>query len=137
MNKIPESTSCPFCRLGEDRVLVENDLALAIRDHRPVTPGHTLIIPKRHIQSLWEADDEEILAMFDLLKRIKADLEDEFGANGFNIGINVGPAAGQTVMHLHIHCIPRRWGDVKDPRGGMRKLIREKNGAIAREFHID
>lgn len=137
MNEVSHNVSCPFCRLSADRVLMENSLALAVRDHRPVTPGHTLIIPKRHIQSLWEASEQEILAMFDILKRVKADLEREFDADGFNIGINVGPAAGQTVMHLHVHCIPRRWGDVRDPRGGVRKLIKEKDDRIAREFHID
>lgn len=136
MDKVSVNTSCPFCSLGADRILVENSLALAVRDHRPVTPGHTLIIPKRHIQSPWEASEQEIVAMFDILKRVKADLEEAFDADGFNIGINVGAAAGQTVMHLHIHCIPRRWGDVRDPRGGVRKLIREQNSQIAREFHI-
>jgi diadenosine tetraphosphate (Ap4A) HIT family hydrolase len=130
-------SNCPFCSLKNERVIEENELAMAIRDHRPVRPGHTLVIPKRHVQSFWDASNEEILAMFDLLKIVKTGLEKEFGADGFNIGINIGPAAGQTVMHLHIHCIPRKSGDVKDPRGGIRKLGRERNSHIGREYHID
>jgi diadenosine tetraphosphate (Ap4A) HIT family hydrolase len=114
---------CPFCTLPPERIIDSNDLALVIRDGYPVSPGHTLVIPKRHIGSWFEITPEEQSAMLDLLGRAKAVLEEEFKPDGYNIGINDGPTAGQTVPHLHMHLIPRYKGDLEDPRGGVRWII--------------
>jgi diadenosine tetraphosphate (Ap4A) HIT family hydrolase len=114
---------CPFCTLPLERIIDSNDLALVIRDGYPVSPGHALVIPKRHIGSWFEITPEEQSAMLDLLGRAKAVLEEEFKPDGYNIGINDGPTAGQTVPHLHMHLIPRYKGDLEDPRGGVRWII--------------
>jgi diadenosine tetraphosphate (Ap4A) HIT family hydrolase len=117
---------CPFCTLPPERIIDSNNLALVIRDGYPVSPGHTLVIPKRHIGSWFDITPEEQSAMLDLLRRAKEVLEEEFKPDGYNIGINDGPTAGQTVPHLHIHLIPRYKGDLADPRGGVRWIIPEK-----------
>ena len=95
-------------------------------DGFPISPGHALIIPKRHIASLFDATREEREALFDLLEQVKTELQEKYNPNGFNIGINDGTAAGQTVMHLHIHLIPRYAGDQTDPRGGVRWIFPDK-----------
>jgi diadenosine tetraphosphate (Ap4A) HIT family hydrolase len=117
---------CPFCALPHERIIDSNDLALVIRDGYPVSPGHALVIPKRHIGSWFEITHEEQSAMLNLLERTKAGLEEEFKPDGYNIGINDGPTAGQTVPHLHMHLIPRYKDDLEDPRGGVRWIIPEK-----------
>lgn len=117
---------CPFCTLEPSRIILSNNHAIAIRDGFPVSQGHTLIIPKRHIASLFAATTEEQAALFDLLGQARQQLLDEYKPNGFNIGINDGAAAGQTVMHLHIHLIPRYDGDQPDPRGGVRWIFPNK-----------
>jgi diadenosine tetraphosphate (Ap4A) HIT family hydrolase len=117
---------CPFCTLPPERIIDSNDLALVIRDGYPISPGHTLVIPKRHIGSWFEITQAEQQALLDLLAKAKAVLETEFKPDGYNIGINDGPAAGQTVPHLHMHLIPRYKGDQEDPRGGVRWIIPEK-----------
>ena len=119
-------TSCPFCTLDPSRIILSNGHAIAIRDGFPVSEGHTLIIPKRHIASLFEATTEEQAALFELLGQARQQLMDELSPDGFNIGINDGTAAGQTVMHLHIHLIPRYAGDQPDPRGGVRWIFPDK-----------
>lgn len=107
---------CPFCE--PDTVIVENDLARAIPDRSPVRPGHTLIVPKRHVETIFEATEEEVLAFRDLLLRMKEILDEDHSPGGYRIGINAGRAAGQSVMHLHIHLVPmgeggtRRRGEV-------------------------
>ncbi len=121
-----ESKPCPFCTLPDERIVDQNDLALVIRDGFPVSPGHTLVIPKRHVGSFFELNEEEIASMMALLKRAKSVLDVEFKPESYNIGINDGPQAGQTVPHLHMHLIPRYTGDVADPRGGVRWLIPDK-----------
>lgn len=118
--------SCPFCTLDKARVIKANPHTLAIYDSFPISPGHTLIIPKRHIASFFEASREEQAAMFELLNEMREQLLSEHNPDGFNIGINDGAAAGQTVMHLHIHLIPRYKGDHPDPRGGVRWIFPEK-----------
>jgi diadenosine tetraphosphate (Ap4A) HIT family hydrolase len=117
------SNPCPFCTLPVERIVDQNDLALVIRDGFPVSPGHTLLMPKRHVGSFFELDDDEVSALMALLKTAKANLDKELNPDDYNIGINDGPQAGQTVPHVHIHLIPRFAGDVKDPRGGVRWLI--------------
>lgn len=118
---------CVFCNLDESRIEIENDLALSFKDLYPVTNGHTLVIPKRKIQSFFDLTEEETAAMFELLHLQKEDLKNKDSSiTGFNIGINDGEDAGQTIMHCHIHLIPRRSGDMEDPRGGVRGVIPEK-----------
>jgi diadenosine tetraphosphate (Ap4A) HIT family hydrolase len=114
------STPCPFCTLAEDRILASNELAIATPDGFPVSPGHTLIIPRRHVASWFDTTLEEQLAVIALLGEMKKHLDAERSPAGYNVGINDGPAAGQTVRHLHLHLIPRYDGDTEDPRGGVR-----------------
>lgn len=120
------TSECPFCSLVPTSITLVNDHAAAIYDGFPLSPGHMLIIPKRHIASLFEARNEERAALFDLLAEARGLLLEEYDPDGFNIGINDGDAAGQTVMHLHIHLIPRYKGDKADPRGGVRWIFPEK-----------
>ena len=118
---------CVFCNLDESRIEIENNLALSFKDLYPVTNGHTLVIPKRKVQSFFDLTEEETAAMFELLHLQKEDLKNKDSSiTGFNIGINDGEDAGQTIMHCHIHLIPRRSGDMEDPRGGVRGVIPEK-----------
>ncbi len=118
--------NCPFCTLPADRIVDENKHALWIYDGFPVSSGHSLIIPKRHVGSFFDATQEERLSMFELLDKAKLAVAEAHHPDGFNIGINDGVAAGQTVPHLHLHLIPRFAGDVNDPRGGIRWVIPEK-----------
>lgn len=117
---------CGFCTLAPARVIAENELAVVVRDGFPVSPGHTLIIPRRHIESFFDLAGEERTAMLTLLDSAKTELETEFHPDGYNIGINDGVAAGQTVAHLHIHLIPRYFADSADPRGGVRWVLPKK-----------
>lgn len=114
---------CIFCALPAERVIGQNELAVWIRDGFPVSDGHSLILPRRHIGSFFDATSEERAAMMALLDEARAAVQEAFSPDGFNIGVNDGQAAGQTVPHLHIHLIPRRSGDVPDPRGGVRWVI--------------
>lgn len=115
---------CLFCTIPTERVLAANKLAYAILDGFPVTPLHALVIPRRHAPSYFELTPEELLACNDLLLRLRRDFTERDAAiAGFNIGVNAGEAAGQTVFHCHIHLIPRRAGDVENPRGGVRHVI--------------
>ena len=114
---------CPFCTLPPERIIDSNELAIVIRDGYPVSPGHALVIPKQHIGSWFEITPKEQSAMLELLQSAKARLETENQPDGYNIGINDGPTAGQTVPHLHMHLIPRYKGDLEDPRGGVRWVI--------------
>ena len=120
------NSPCPFCNLNQDRIVDEDHHFVVIRDGYPISPAHTLIIPKRHVGSFFELEEEERQTLFKLLEAAKERLVEEFHPDAFNIGINDGPEAGQTVPHLHIHLIPRYKGDVEDPRGGVRWLIPEK-----------
>ena len=113
---------CIFCRLNRS-ILAETKLSLAFLDNFPVSKGHTLVIPKRHVASLWEMTAEEYMDAFTLLKRVKDVLQERFNPQGFNVGANCGQVAGQTVFHAHIHLIPRYPGDVPNPRGGIRNII--------------
>ncbi len=115
---------CPFCSLPEARIGISNDLALTLPDQYPVTQGHTLAIPRRHIADFFELSAEEVKAILELLGKARERLvADDPSIEGFNVGINSGEAAGQTVMHCHVHLIPRRPDDVADPRGGVRHVI--------------
>ena len=117
---------CPFCGDLGDRIVFENDLVFAIRDGYPVSPGHTLIIPKRHVETWFDASPAEQQAIFQAVNQVKAALDAELSPDAYNVGFNAGAAAGQTVMHLHVHVIPRFEGDMDDPRGGVRGVIPDK-----------
>lgn len=127
-------TPSPFLLIPESAWIAHNDLAFAIRDKYEVSPGHTLVIPKRLVVTWFEATLAERDAVMRLVEQVKEQLDREQPTpDGYNIGFNVGEAAGQTVMHLHVHVIPRYRGDMDDPRGGVRGVIpeRQKYGGIA------
>ncbi|MGI6606693.1 MAG: HIT family protein [Peptococcia bacterium] len=114
---------CIFCDyLKNQKIIMENELAFAIYDTFPVNKGHVLVMPKRHFANFFDATTEEVSAFNDLLQKVKGLLDGELKPDGYNIGINIGEAAGQTIFHLHIHLIPRYNGDVENPRGGVRKI---------------
>jgi diadenosine tetraphosphate (Ap4A) HIT family hydrolase len=115
--------TCPFCSLPAERIVAANDHAFVIRDGFPVSPGHTLIIPRRHVASFFDVTWQEREAMLALVAKSRDQLQQEFSPDGFNLGINDGVAAGQTVMHVHMHLIPRYAGDREDPRGGVRWVL--------------
>jgi diadenosine tetraphosphate (Ap4A) HIT family hydrolase len=113
---------CIFCHLDRS-ILAETKHSFAFLDNFPVSNGHTLVIPKRHVVSIWEMTTEEYMDVFNLLRQVKDLLQKQFRPQGFNIGVNCGEAAGQSVFHAHIHLIPRYIGDVPNPRGGVRNII--------------
>lgn len=115
---------CIFCNLEPSRIEDRNEFFVAIKDLYPVTEGHTLIIPSRHVESFFELTRDEEIAMLDMLSSQKEELSQlDTSITGFNVGINDGEDAGQTIMHCHIHLIPRRKGDMESPRGGVRGVI--------------
>jgi diadenosine tetraphosphate (Ap4A) HIT family hydrolase len=119
--------SCPFCtRIAENQIIVENELAAALSDSYPVSPGHTLIVPRRHIEDFLELTQEEQAAVWALVAPVRQEIERSRVPSGYNIGVNIGEAAGQTIAHTHLHVIPRYSGDVEDPRGGIRWVIPKK-----------
>ncbi len=118
--------NCPFCEPDPERILWKDDNVYVVRDLYPVSASHSLIIPFRHFASIFEATAEELSSIARALSIRKSQLERSLAADGYNIGINEGPAAGQTIPHVHIHLIPRFERDVDDPRGGIRGVIPEK-----------
>ena len=118
--------ACPFCNLPAERILHDNAHAVALMDAFPVSEGHTLIIPKRHVASFFDLMPAERNSLMELLDWANSDVLSRFGPDACNIGINDGVAAGQTVPHLHVHLIPRYAGDTPDPRGGVRWVIPAK-----------
>lgn len=118
--------ACPFCHVPEGEVLVGSEMALAFLDHFPISNGHTLIVPRSHIASFFYLRAEMQAAIWQLVAEVRPVLMERFGVESFNIGLNDGSAAGQTVPHAHVHLIPRYNGDVAEPRGGIRWVIPEK-----------
>ena len=114
---------CPFCTVPAERVIDSNDLAFVIEDAFPVSPGHALVVSQRHVESFFDLTEDEVLAIVALLHPAKARLDERDRPGGYNVGINIGPHAGQTVMHVHVHLIPRHAGDVPEPDGGVRNVI--------------
>ncbi len=113
--------ACPFCN-AEDRHIVRHGRAAALWDAFPVNPGHALVVPLAHRRDLFECTPEELADMWTVIGMVKALVEKERAPAGYNIGANVGAAAGQTVFHCHVHVIPRFEGDVDTPRGGVRRV---------------
>ena len=124
------SAPCPFCSLiendAEERIIAQNSLAVSIADGFPISTGHSLIVPRRHVASFFELSAEEREAMYALLDLSKLLLDGQHQPDAYNIGVNDGPMAGQTVPHCHMHLIPRYANDVEDPRGGVRWVIADK-----------
>ncbi len=118
--------NCPFCNISEKDVILKNDLCYAIFDRYPVNKGHILIIPYRHFDNYFDATKDEKIAILNLIDEAKNYLDKKFKPDGYNIGVNIGQYAGQTIMHVHIHLIPRYKGDIGNPRGGVRGVIPEK-----------
>lgn len=118
---------CFFCKCINDKdYSLENEYAIGRFDDFPVNKGHIEIIPKRHIKDWWETTKEEKNKIFDLLDEAKKLLDEKYHPDAYNIGMNLGEEAGQSIMHLHVHLIPRYKGDVDNPRGGIRGVIKEK-----------
>jgi diadenosine tetraphosphate (Ap4A) HIT family hydrolase len=122
MNRV--KNPCPFCNQKSSvDIIAENELAFAAFDIYAVSKGHCLVITKRHIESFFEVSKEEVDALFSLVNEAKELLDQRYNPDGYNVGINVATAAGQTIPHVHIHLIPRYDGDVENPRGGVRNVI--------------
>ncbi len=116
---------CPFCNPAHVH-LAESPHAIAIADAFPVARGHALVLPRRHVVSVFDLDESELAGFFALVGKVRAQLQAELHPDAFTVGINDGTAAGQTVEHAHLHMIPRWQGDVADPRGGVRLLLPER-----------
>lgn len=116
--------SCPFCSPAD--ILFENEYAFVKADAYPVSRGHLLIIPRRHVETWFSLTGAEMSGILTLLSQAKEYLDDKYTPDGYTIGMNCGTAAGQTIPHAHIHIIPRYLGDVADPRGGIRGVIPAK-----------
>ncbi|RIK08278.1 MAG: HIT family protein [Acidobacteria bacterium] len=118
---------CPFCdRIGDGDFIAESDVAVAFADKFPVSRGHALVVPRHHAASLFEISQAEIEDVWGLVSHVRSILQGDLAPDGFNIGLNDGEAAGQTVGHAHVHVIPRYKGDVPDPRGGVRWVFPDK-----------
>ena len=117
------SVACPFCAMPAERIVEGDELLLVVRDTYPVSEGHTLIIPRRHVADGFELTEAEWTAIGQAMRSLKAQLDETLRPDGYNIGINVGETAGQTIFHVHVHLIPRYAGDVEMPRGGVRNVI--------------
>lgn len=124
-NKRDPNNPCLFCK-DPRGVSLERELAYSARDSYAVSPGHTLVIPKRHVASFFDLTPAEINACMELITEEQKLLDEEFTPDGYNIGVNVGTAAGQSINHVHIHIIPRYKGDVENPQGGVRHVIPKK-----------
>jgi diadenosine tetraphosphate (Ap4A) HIT family hydrolase len=120
-----DAPPCIFCRLDRPTI-AHSSLSTAFFDNFPVSKGHALVVPRRHVESIWDLTDEEYADAFLLVRRVKEALQEQFGPEGFNVGVNCGAVAGQSVWHAHIHVIPRYSGDVPKPRGGVRNIIQGK-----------
>ncbi len=125
--KAHNDKGCIFCSSREMTIVQEKTLLYAVYDQFPVTPLHTLIIPKRHVSDYFQLNQKEIIELNSLLQSMKSKIQTQDSTvTGFNIGMNCGEDAGQTVMHCHTHLIPRRKGDMDNPRGGVRGVIPDK-----------
>ena len=121
-NKRDPNNPCLFCKDARG-VSLGNELAYSARDSYAVSPGHTVVIPRRHVASFFDLTPEEINACMALIVEERELLDKEFKPDGYNIGVNIGSAAGQSIFHVHIHIIPRYKGDVENPQGGVRHVI--------------
>lgn len=118
--------ACPFCAISPERILQKSEVAIAFFDGFRVTEGHALVVPREHVESLYQFSAKDQAALWALVSEVRTSLMRQYTPDGFNIAVNDGEAAGQTIGHAHIHVIPRRVGDSPDPRGGIRRLFPEK-----------
>ncbi|MBF0265235.1 MAG: HIT family protein [Gammaproteobacteria bacterium] len=128
MNNKTENTTCRFCGIPDDhpRMMIKGQKGFVLWDRNPASDGHCVAIPYRHFDNYFDINDEEVDELWSLVKQAKQIIEEKYHPDGYNIGINVGESAGQSVFHLHIHIIPRYKGDVENPRGGVRGVIPDK-----------
>ena len=118
MRTSPASPPCPLCeRIGRGDTTHANRLAVVIRDAFPLSPGHSLVLSRRHVAGFFDLDADEQAAILELVNAARGSLDEELCPDGYNVGVNVGAAGGQTIPHVHVHVIPRFQGDVPDPRG--------------------
>jgi diadenosine tetraphosphate (Ap4A) HIT family hydrolase len=117
---------CPFCTLVPGQEISRNEYAVALGDRYPITEGHTLVVPLRHVESIFDLSEAELRALARLVVQVRRELGGRLRPDGFTIGVNDGSAAGQTVPHAHVHVIPRSRGDVPDPRGGIRWVVPDR-----------
>ena len=123
--------SCPFCSVDEGRIAFSNDLVIALWDRFPVSPGHLLVLPRRHVPAWPDLNSDEKSAIWSAIDQGQTVISERFLPDGFNVGFNQRAAAGQTVFHFHLHIIPRYAGDVADPRGGIRHVLPDKANYLA------
>ena len=114
---------CPFCDLAQRALLIESPAVVAFEDAYSVSPGHALVVPRRHAETYFDCTEAEKLAIWIMVDRVRELQLERYRPDGINVGFNAGSAAGQTVMHVHVHVIPRYVGDVADPRGGVRHAV--------------
>ncbi len=125
---------CLFCNISKKELKFENSLAYATLDTYPVSEFHSLIIPKRHIQNYFDLSKDELIACDELLKIVKTEIiHNDQSVEGFNLGTNIGRVSGQSILHCHLHLIPRRQGDVENPQGGIRSVIPNKQHYIKKK----
>ena len=118
-----DASPCPFCSPNPTRTFLSTSLILCVWDAFPVSQGHALLIPRRHVETWFDATEEEQCALTAAIGTARAEIEKRHHPDGYNVGMNLGTAAGQTVPHLHLHVIPRYAGDSPDPRGGVRWVV--------------
>jgi diadenosine tetraphosphate (Ap4A) HIT family hydrolase len=118
-----DRSACPFCPPPDERVFYRGDLVIGLWDGFPVSPGHALLVPVRHVETWFEASPDELAELAKATREARRAILEQHAPDGFNIGVNVAEAGGQTVPHLHVHVIPRYAGDVPDPRGGVRWVV--------------
>ena len=124
---IEMGSDCPFCRkIGSGDVLFSNGMAVAIPDGFPLNPGHALVVPKRHVRDFFDLSQTEQEGIWSLVPLVRSHIDEQHSPSGYNLGLNIGESAGQTVDHAHLHIIPRYKGDVSDPRGGVRWVLPER-----------
>ena len=116
--------NCPFC--NDSKKVIENELVFAHYDTYPVSEGHCLVITRRHVAEYFQATAAEKAAIWELVDEVKTIIDRDFRPDGYNVGVNIGRAAGQSIPHVHIHVIPRYAGDVENPQGGVRGVIPHK-----------
>jgi diadenosine tetraphosphate (Ap4A) HIT family hydrolase len=118
--------ACPFCSRVQKPEEVSNELVESFADAYPLTTGHSLVVPRRHVASIFDLSEREYQILWATVWQVRQALESEYNPDGFNIGVNDGAASGQTIEHAHVHVIPRYSGDISDPRGGVRWILPER-----------
>jgi mutator protein MutT len=131
VDRLAGERPCPFCGLSKDQLFYDGKLVVGIWDSHPASPGHALLIPKRHAPTLFDATPEERAELMAAVDKARQAIEKTRAPDGYNIGFNIGEAAGQTVFHAHLHVIPRYAGDAPNPRGGVRKVLRGRTAQAA------